>query len=47
MTWNQVKILAISFSHFLFSLPFTLSGLSNLGQDEFKADLQPPGYVLG
>ena len=47
MTWNQVKILAISFSHFLFSLPFTLSGLSNLGQDEFKADLQPPGYVFG
>jgi benzodiazapine receptor len=46
MVLNQLKILGISFSHFLFSLPFTLSGLSNLGNDKYKADWQPPGYVF-
>ena len=44
---EQLKILFVSFSHFIFSLPFTLFGLSNLGNDEYKADWQPPGYVFG
>ena len=47
MYLDQLKVLGISFSHFLFSLPFTLSGLSNLGNDKYKADWQPPGYVFG
>lgn len=47
MYLDQLKVLGISFSHFLFSLPFTLSGLSNLGEDKYKADWQPPGYVFG
>lgn len=47
MYLEQLKILFISFSHFIFSLPFTLSGLSDLGNDEYKADWQPPGYVFG
>ena len=47
MYLDQLKVLGISFSHFLFSLPFTLSGLSNLGKDKYKADWQPPGYVFG
>ena len=47
MYLEQFKILFISFSHFIFSLPFTLSGLSDLGNDEYKADWQPPGYVFG
>jgi len=47
MYLDQLKILGISFSHFLLSLPFTLSGLSNLGNDKYKADWQPPGYVFG
>ena len=47
MYLEQFKILFISFSHFIFSLPFTLSGLSDLGNDKYKADWQPPGYVFG
>ena len=47
MYLEQLKILFISFSHFIFSLPFTLSGLSDLGNDKYKADWQPPGYVFG
>ena len=47
MYLEQLKILFVSFSHFIFSLPFTLFGLSNLSNDEYKADWQPPGYVFG
>lgn len=47
MYLDQIKVLGFSFSHLLFSLPFTLSGLSNLSNDKYKADLQPPGYVFG
>ena len=47
MYLDQIKLLATSFSHFLFSLPFTISGLSNLSNDKYKADWQPPGYIFG
>ena len=45
--FNQIKVILISFSSFLLSLPFTISGLSKFEKNEAKADWQPPGFVFG
>ena len=42
-----LKILIISFSNIILSLPFTIFGLSKYDPSEIKADWQPPGYVFG
>ena len=45
--FNQIKVILMSFSGFLLSLPFTISGLSKFEINEAKADWQPPGFVFG
>ena len=44
---NQFHILFYSFSNFIFSLPFTLLGMSSYNKNEIRADWQPPGFVFG
>ena len=44
---EQFKILFFSFSNFVFSLPFTMLGLTKYDQNDIKADWQPPGFVFG
>lgn len=44
---EQIVILIKSFTHFLFSLPFALTGATRYTENDIKADWQPPGYVFG
>ena len=44
---NLFKNILISFIHFILSIPFSYFNLINYSKIEYKAYLQPPGYVFG
>ena len=46
MEFEQIRIILLSFSNYLLSIPIISLGLSKYSDDEVKADWQPPGYVF-
>ena len=43
---DQLIFISLSFSHFAFSLPFSILGLTKYDENDIIADWQPPGYVF-
>ena len=43
---DQLVFIGSSFSHILFSLPFSVLGLTKYNENDIIADWQPPGYVF-
>ena len=43
---DQLVFIGSSFTHFLFSLPFSILGLTKYDENDIVADWQPPGYVF-